>query len=385
MSGRVAIVAAAQTKYASSRREVRGEELADEVVQRVLTDSGLTWADDGSGIDCAAIVCDDFWEGQTLSEIRYQSVTAGHLRDSVKISADGVQAVIYGAATILSKHMGTMFILAICKESKFQSRYAVTNYGFDPVYQRILGLNYLTAGALQAQRYMHQYGITREQCAKVVVKNRKNAMNNYFAQAPMDLTVEDVLQARMLATPIGVLDACPVSDGACAILLASEERAKEITDKPVWIKGVGNARDAHNLGDRELADCRSLFAASKKAYKMAGIMNPRQEIDLIELSEEYSYQELLWSEGLGLCGRGEGGKLIDSGVTQRNGELPVNPSGGLLSGVPTGVAGLSRVAEAFLQLRGEAGARQVAGAKTAVAHGIGGPAGQLQAVVVLGT
>ena len=92
MTGRVAIVAAAQTKYAASRREVRGEEMADEVVQKVLTDSGLTWADDGTGIDAAAVVCDDFWEGQTLSEIRYHSVTAGHLRDSLKVSADGIQA-----------------------------------------------------------------------------------------------------------------------------------------------------------------------------------------------------------------------------------------------------------------------------------------------------
>ena len=90
-------------------------------------------------------------------------------------------------------------------------------------------------------------------------------------------------------------------------MLASEERAAEITDKPVWIKGVGNARDAHSLGDRELANCESLVAAAKKAYDMAGITEPRKEIDLVELSEEYSYQELLWSEGLGLCGRGEGG------------------------------------------------------------------------------
>ena len=384
MTARVGIVAVAQTKYGGLQRDVRGEELADEVVQKILGETGLTWSEDGTGIDCCTIVCDEFWEGQTLSEIRYGDVTGAHMRDSLKVPQDGLQAVIYGAATLMSNHMGTMLIMGCCKESVHKSRYLLTNYGFDPIYQRILGLDYLTAAALQANRYMHKYGITREQCAKVVVKNRQNAKNNDYAQAPMDLTVDEVLKARMLASPISVLDTGPVSDGACAMLLAREEIARKITDKPVWIQGLGNARDAHNLGDRDLADCESLTVAAKKAYKMAGINNPRKEIDVVELSEEYSYQELLWSEGLGFCDRGEGGKLIDSGVTRMEGELPVNPSGGLLSGVPTNVAGLSRVAEAVLQLRGEAGARQVMGAKTALAHGISGPCGQLHSVIVLG-
>ena len=102
-----------------------------------------------------------------------------------------------------------------------------------------------------------------------------------------------------------------------------------------------------------------------------------------EISEQYAYQELLWSEGLGLCAKGEGGKLIDSGKTQMGGELPINPSGGMLSGLPVCVAGMQRVVEAALQLRGEAGPRQVAGAKRALAHGVDGPAGQLQCVVTL--
>jgi acetyl-CoA C-acetyltransferase len=188
----------------------------------------------------------------------------------------------------------------------------------------------------------------------------------------------------MLADPITVLDRKPVSDGACAMILAREDVAKKLTDKPVWIKGAGNCYDPHFLGDRELADCDALETAAKKAYKMAGIKNPLKEIDLVELSEYYSYQELLWTEGLGLCKRGEGGKFIDSGKTQLNGELPVNPSGGLLSGVPVTVAGMSRVAEAVWQLQGRAGERQVPGAKLAVAHGCGGVCGQMHCVLVLG-
>ena len=119
------------------------------------------------------------------------------------------------------------------------------------------------------------------------------------------------------------------------------------------------------------------------AYDMAGITDPLKEIDVAEISEEYSYQELLWMEGLGFCGRGEAGKLIDDGVTQMGGQLPVNPSGGMLSGNPTIVAGAARAAEAVLQLRGEAGDRQVPGASVALAHGVTGICGQHQCVSIL--
>ncbi|TET12888.1 MAG: thiolase family protein [Dehalococcoidia bacterium] len=157
----------------------------------------------------------------------------------------------------------------------------------------------------------------------------------------------------------------------------------KITDKPVWITGLGTCYDHHELGYRDLADCDALTTAAQRAYKMAEITNPPEELDLAEISEHYSYQELLWSEGLGFCSKGEGGKLIDSGKTQMGNELPLNPSGGVLSGLPVCVAGMQRVVECVLQLRGEAGARQVPGAKKAVAHGVDGPAGQLQCVITM--
>jgi len=133
-----------------------------------------------------------------------------------------------------------------------------------------------------------------------------------------------------------------------------------------------------------LADCDALVKAAKKAYSMAGINNPLKEIDVAEISEEYTYQELLWMEGLGFCERGEGGRLIDRGVTKIKGKLPVNPSGGVLSGNPVGVAGMIRVAEAVLQLRGEAADRQVKGTQVALAHGVTGICGQHQCVMILG-
>jgi acetyl-CoA C-acetyltransferase len=146
---------------------------------------------------------------------------------------------------------------------------------------------------------------------------------------------------------------------------------------------LGCCYDRHYLGYRDLTDLLSLREAAKRAYGMAGISDPRGDLDLVELSEYYSYQELLWSEGLGLCERGDGGRLLESGATQRSGDTPINPSGGLLSGVPVNVAGLNRAVEAVTQLRAEAGKRQVDGAGTAVVHGTGGVCGQMHCVIIL--
>ncbi len=383
MVKKVGIVAVAQTKYSGCRRDVDLYELTLEVVKPLLEETGLKWTEDGSGIDHSIIVSDDFWDTRTISDAAYGAALGFYDRGHSHVEQDGSLAVLLGASRILALYDDIIMIAATCKESAPQSRNIVTNLGYDTAFLRPLGLDHFVASALQARRYMYKYGITREQCAKVVVKNRKNAKNNPFAQASADLTVEDVLSSKMLASPISALDAYPVSDGSCAMILATEEKAKKLTNKPVWITGFSSARDVHRPGDRELADCDSLVEAAKRAYKMAGITDPRREIDVFEISEQCSYQELLWSEGLGLCGRGEGGKLIDSGMTQMVGKIPINPSGGVLSGIPTNVAGLSRVAECVLQLRGEAGARQVPGAKRALAQGFTGSCGQMQCVIIL--
>jgi acetyl-CoA C-acetyltransferase len=232
---------------------------------------------------------------------------------------------------------------------------------------------------------MDRYGITEEQCALVSVKNHGNAFRNPDAQLPLKLTVADVMKSRMLAEPIKLLDASPISDGACAVILARESVAKKITDRPVWIRGVGYCADAYHLGDRDLAECDALVKACQKAYQMAGIRNPQKELDVVELYDAFSYQELLWTEGLGLCSPGEGGKLAESGATRMEGRIPVNPSGGLLSAHTVIAAGLVRMAEAVLQLRGEAGERQIPGARKALAHGVNGPCGQSHCVWILGS
>jgi len=379
MAERVGIVAVGQTKYHPDRGDVNEEELAYEAIKQVLETTGLTLSDIDSAVTCSQ----DFWDGRTISSMNIQHVVGAHLGHEDKVAEDGLNAVYVGMSQVLSGHQDIILVMAHTKESQ-ADKSLVENAAFDPALMRQLGLDFLSAAAMQAKRYMYKYGITPQQCAKVAVKNRGNAKNNPFAQEPLDITVEDVLSSKTLSSPIKRLDTKPISDGACAMILAPEAKAKKLTKKPVWILGASNCYETHYLGDRDLANCDALMKAAKKAYSMAGIKNPLKEVNVAEISEEYTYQELLWLEGLGFCGPGEGGKLVDRGVTKMGGKLPVNPSGGVLSGNPVGVAGMARVAEAVLQLRGEAGDRQVKGAQIALAHGVTGICGQHQGVMILG-
>ena len=375
---RVAIVGVGQTQY---ERRKKGESFADmvfEATSHALQDARMTIKD----VDNVVTVSNDFWDGRTISSMAVMDACGAYEKNVSTVEGDGTFGVLYGMLRILSGSFGTTLVVAHCKGSESTSS-LITNGMFDPIYQRSLGLDGITSSALQARAYLDKYGISEEQCARVSVKNHGNARNNPYAQLPLDISVEDVLASRVLADPIKLLDASPVSDGAAAVILASEERARKVGRNPVWIGGIAHCAEAYFLGDRDLSECPSLEAASKKAYAMAGIRAPAEEIDVAEIYDAFSYMELLWAEGLGFCGRGEGGRYIDSGKSQMGGDLPVNPSGGVLSAHAVLVAGLARVVECVLQLRGEAGARQVEGAKRAVAHGINGPCGQSHCVIVL--
>ncbi len=229
-------------------------------------------------------------------------------------------------------------------------------------------------------------GLLEEQFALVSVKNHGNAKRNPLALLPMDITVEDVMNSRKVADPLKVLDCSPVTDGACTLILAAERQAKKLTTnkKRVWMKGVGHCSDALRLGDRDLADTRALKQAAKRAYAMAGITDPLKEIDFAEVYDAFSYMEPLWLEGLGICDDGKGCEYLERGWFDADGKFPVNVSGGRLSSHPVQAAGLYAMAEAVLQLRGEAGERQLDGAETALVHGINGMCGQSHCVWVLG-
>jgi acetyl-CoA C-acetyltransferase len=242
----------------------------------------------------------------------------------------------------------------------------LVTYGNDNVFEVPFGTPVAQFGIL-CQAYKETYGISEAQAAKVAVKNHGNALLNPAAQAGKRITVEEVLESRPIAWPIKALDCSLISDGSVAAVLASEDKAKQLSKTPVWIEGVGYANDTDKIGYREvlnpgtkLCQPQCLRTAALQAYKMAGIKNPRKEIQVAEIQDGYSWLELITYEMLGFCGEGEGGRLIDEGVTELGGELPVNTSGGCIGhGHFGGASALSAVAEITRQLRGECGGYQV--------------------------
>ena len=174
---------------------------------------------------------------------------------------------------------------------------------------------------------MHRTGTTPEQMALVSVKNHGNALKNPLAQLPMKITVNDVLKSEMIADPLHKLDCSPVSDGCAAVIIAHESVATKFKQKPVWIKGVSFCADSFFFGDRDLSRARSLTEAAKKAYAMAGIKDPKKEIDVAEVYDAFTYQELMWLEEMGLADDATAGKLLEKGEYNMDGRLPVNASG----------------------------------------------------------
>ncbi|MFH1150753.1 MAG: thiolase family protein [Actinomycetota bacterium] len=375
---RVAVIGVGQTKYEQGKRDTF-HELVFDVAGKALADAGMTIKE----VDNIVSVSSDFWDGRTISSMAIQDAAGAFGKDITTVEGDGTFGVLYGMMRILSGSFGVCLVVAHHKGTESNMN-GITNTCFDPLLERRLGIDALSSAALQARRYMSVSGALPQQFALVSVKNHGNAKNNPFAMLPMDLTVEDVMNSRMLADPLKKLDCSPVTDGAAAVILAAEREAKKLVTnkKRVWLLGVGHCTDAYRLGDRDLADTRALKKAAKKAYSMAGI-DP-WDVDVAEVYDAFSYMEPMWLEGLGFCDDGKGTEYIERGTFNMNGKLPVNPSGGRLSANPVQVAGLAEVAECVLQLRGTAGKRQVKGAETALAHGINGMCGQSHCVWVLG-
>jgi acetyl-CoA C-acetyltransferase len=223
--------------------------------------------------------------------------------------------------------------------------------------------------------------------ARVSVKNHGNALSNPLAQSGIALTVDDVMNSRRIAGPMKMYDCCLYSEGAAALILASEDRAKEICGTPIWIEGVGNSNQRSYMPDFDaLGRMLCQQQSAQRAYSMAGIRDPRKELDLIETHDLLSGVELISYAELGLCEPGQGGRLIDEGFTEKTGPVPVNPSGGMMGcGHVAGCSGISRVGEIVQQLRGQAGGTQVPIHKgRAIFSAIGGPGISQSCTIVLG-
>jgi acetyl-CoA acetyltransferase len=246
------------------------------------------------------------------------------------------------------------------------------------------GLTLVGAYAMAAQRHMHQFGTTAEQLASISVQTREHAGRNPNAMYCDPITVDDVLSSRLVADPLHKLDCCVISDGGCCIILTTEERARELSHRPVYVRGAAGGTTHHSI--QAMADMTHTAAAvsGPKAFAEAGITPA--DVDVFAMYDSFTYTVLVVLEDLGFAPKGEGGAFVtDGGGNLRlGGALPTNTDGGGLSSTHPGMRGLFLLCEATRQLRGEAGDSQVAGAEIAVAHGSGGWL-STQATVVLGT
>jgi len=242
----------------------------------------------------------------------------------------------------------------------------------DQEWEAFKGVTFPSLYALMARRHMAEYGTTIEQISQVAVKSHNNASLNPYAQFPFKVTLEQVMNSPLIADPLRLLHCSPITDGAAAVVLASEEVAKRLVDDPIWIIGSSMATDTIALHDRKsLSRIDSTIIASKKAYKDAKIKP--EDIDFAEVHDCFSIAEILAIEGLGFCKPGEGGKITEEGETEIDGRIPINPSGGLKGkGHPVGATGIAQAVEAVLQLRGKAGRRQVKDAEIGLIHNLGG-------------
>ncbi len=224
---------------------------------------------------------------------------------------------------------------------------------------------------MRARRYMHEYGLTEEQLASVAVKAHKHGAKNPEAQYRNEVTLDEVMNARKIAEPFTLLHCCPSGDGAAAVIICSPEKARQLGGKQVKVKGSEVNSGRYMTGFRDMTTPEITVRGAKQAYEEAGI-GP-EDIDLAEVHDAFTIAELLYYEALGFCGKGEAAKLLEDGETSIGGRIPVNPSGGLLSkGHPIGATGVAQIVEVVRHLRGEAGDRQVEGAKVALTHCTGG-------------
>jgi acetyl-CoA C-acetyltransferase len=245
----------------------------------------------------------------------------------------------------------------------------------DQEYEAFHGVTFPGLYAMIARAHMEKYGTTREQLAEVAVKNHDHGLKNPNAQFQMAISREAVMKSTLVADPLGLLDCSPVTDGAAAVIICSEEVAKK-SDKPiVKIRASAHATDYAALHSRkDLASLPSVALAAQKAYKSADIKP--EEIDVIEVHDCFTIAELVVTEELGIVERGKSGAAVEEGLTRLGGKIPVNTSGGLKSkGHPVGATGVAQIIEIVEQLQGNAADRQVPNARLGLAQNMGGSGG----------
>jgi Acetyl-CoA acetyltransferase len=312
---------------------------------------------------------EDYLEGFSIFDEFVPDQLGAAMRPLFTVSGDGMLGLATACMLIKTGQFDTVVVEAHSKASDILTYIDIVQFGLDPVFNRPLGGHPYYVAGLEMTRYLYETDTTEEQCAQVVVKNRGNAIFNPYAAYGANITIEQVMCSERLFHPLKKLEISTPADGCIVMVLASEEVAKKLTDRPVWVRGVGWCTETPSLETRDWTRAVYTRLAAEMAYREAKITNPWRDIDFAEIHDLFAYKELQHMEALKLCDYGEAGKLTEDGLTSLDGELPVNPSGGLLGmGYGLEASGLQKVLEVVLQLRGEAGARQLDDVEVGLAH-----------------
>ncbi|MHA1583208.1 MAG: thiolase domain-containing protein [Candidatus Baldrarchaeia archaeon] len=376
---KVAVIGVGNSKF-GNRQDVNVTELAFEAVKPAIEDAGITPKD----IEFVAVgsAGAGAWYEEALPTViaaEYCGLTGAGLVRCEAACASGSAAVFTVYSAIASGQIDIGMALGLEKMREVDTPTVVELIGRAGYYLwefHNFGMTFPAYYAIHATAHMAKYGTTEEDLALVAVKNHKYAAMNPVAHFQKEISVDDVLSSYPIAWPLKLYDCCPVTDGSAAVILASEEKVKELKiDTPVWIEGIGYSSGTGNLSKRDsYVGLKSAVIAAQKAYKMAGV-GP-EDIEVATVHDCFTIAEIMAYEDLGFCKKGEGPKLLREGQTEIGGKIPVNVDGGLKAkGHPIGATGCSMIYELTKQLREEAEKRQrqVPLKKyTALAHNVGG-------------
>jgi acetyl-CoA C-acetyltransferase len=364
-----AVVGIGQTKHDAKRIDVSQVGLVREAALRALEDSGCSWSD----IDAVVIgKAPDLFEGVMMPELFLADALgcAGKpmLRVHTAGSVGGTTAVVAASLVQAGIHERVLTV-AYEKQSESNAMWALSiKIPFSATV--VAGAGGYFAPLIRG--YMHRSGAPEDTGIRVALKDRKNALKNPYAHLKFpDIDFDQVANSAMLWDPIRFLETCPSSDGACAMVLASEEAARG-AERPAWVHATAMRSEPTMFSGRDQVNPQAGKDCAAELYKKAGITDPRKEIDCAEIYVPFSWFEPMWMENLGFAEEGQGWKMTYDGATALDGDMPVNMSGGVLSSNPIGASGMLRFAEAALQVRGQAGEHQVDGAHRALGHAYGG-------------
>lgn len=374
--GACAIVGVAESDLGEVAPGLSPMDLMGQATHRALADAGLSLRD----ID-GLFATTSQSRMPTLALAEYLGIRPRY-HDGTNIGGCSFMSMVAHAQAAIEAGLCEVALITYASTQRTMGRNNVAAPDVNPYEAPYRPLYTASSYALAASRHMHQYGTTREQLAHIAVAARQWALLNPKAWEKEPLSVEDVLRSRMVSTPLSVRDCCLVTDGGGALIVTSAARARTLRKKPAYVLGVGEDLGHYSISNMPDLTVTGAVRSGAAAYAMAG-MQPR-DIDVVQVYDAFTITTLLFLEDLGFCPKGEGGRFVADGAIAPGGRLAVNTNGGGLSYCHPGMYGVFVLIEAVRQLRGEAGARQVPGCETAIAHGNGGTL-SAQSTVVLGT